>query len=732
MASAHAYDAISLKGVASNYYGFYSLKLPVGKVRISFSYTGYSTIVEEFILQKDTVIKVQLNPIVELEEIVVTSHSNIILESQVGAIRMTPIQVKQFPVLGGEIDILKTLQLTPGIKGGVEGTSGMYVRGGGADQNFILIDGVPVYYASHLFGFFSVFNTDAIQNFTMYKGSFPARFGGRLSSVLDIKMKEGNMKEVQGNLSVSLISSSLTLEGPIVLNRSSFIISARRTYIEPFVYIFREITNSESNGGYYFYDINAKVNHKFTEKTRLYFSLYNGFDKLHFSDKSKRDTLTNQFNTASGWGNLAGALRLNHVVNNDLFCNITATMSNYSFFVFYDNFGNNIVKNRLKYESGILDFGGKIDFDYISSPNHYIRFGGSYTRHKFNPGEQKIIAVSLDTSFINEPIFSNELFFYAENEQKVLPQLGLSYGFSLSHYVVNRTSYTIVQPRFSLCYSLSAKLSAKLAVSKMVQNVHLISSSNIQYPTDLWVPVNETIKPANAWNYSAGLTLKIENDYEMSLEGYYKPMSNLIEYKEGSSFINFNQKWEEKVEIGKGVGKGIELFVNKTSGKLTGWVGYTLSYSSRQFPNINLGKSFPDKYDRRHDVSVVATYKLSKSIDMGFVWVYATGNAITLADEKIAGLHGVNSQNPLFFTVDYFSGRNAYRMPSSHRLDVSFNFHKTLKWGVRTLSCGLYNAYNRFNPMFLVWEHGSNAEDKKLMQYSIFPAIPFVNYAIKF
>jgi hypothetical protein len=632
-------------------------------------------------------------------------------------------------MIAGETDVLKALQATPGVKGGVEGSSGMYVRGGGADQNYILIDGVPVYNVSHLLGFLSVFNVEAIQGVTIYKGNFPARYAGRLSSVVDVKMKEGNANRLSGSISAGLVSFAITLEGPIVSGASSFIISARRTYLEPFLYTYKVLSNSNAGGGYYFYDLNGKFNHRFTDRTRLYLSLYNGLDKLHFKDKSDPDTLANYFGTASGWGNTVGALRLNHIVNDRLFCNFTLTASSYTFFSDFSSRQRGL-ESHLNYISSILDVGGRVDFDYVPSPSNHIRTGFSVNQHRFNPGEQNVLTPSLDTTLSNPVSLSQSFYGYAENEQKLGDQLQINYGLGVSYFIAGTANYTHLQPRISGRYYLTESVAVLGSIARMVQHLHFVTSSNIQYPTDVWILANASIKPSMAWIYTAGTSIVPQLGYEVILEAYYKPMQNLLEYKEGASFVSFQKDWSEKFDHGAGEAKGIELCLKKSRGKLTGWAGYTLAYSNLLFPNINNGNIYPHKYDRRHDVNIVTNYNHSERFSAGLLWVYSTGNALTLADERIVGLWGSNYQ--LLSTINYFSGRNAYRMPAVHRLDVSFNFHKKLRVGNRTLSVGLYNAYNKLNPTFLKIEDGNENEESKITQYSFFPVFPFINYTYKF
>jgi outer membrane cobalamin receptor len=753
--SANAFDGITLKGTSSNYYGFYSLKLPEGLIKLTYSYAGYQTIVLEFVLNKDTIINPKLDPITAIDEVVVsTNQRNIAKNNQMGLIEMTAIQTKKLPVFLGESDILKTIQLLPGVKGGTEGTSGIYVRGGGPDQNLILLDGVPVYNANHLFGFFSVFNSDAIQSFSLLKGGFPARYGGRLSSVLDIKMKEGNNKKFGGEVSIGLISSKLTLEGPIKNENTSFIISARRTYIDVIPYLVLKSMNSPSIGGYYFYDVNAKINHKFSNRSRLYYSLYNGLDKFYFDYNNTYENETTTGETGSGWGNTIHALRWNYIINDQLFCNSTATYSNYNFFVrFYNKIetenGDNIIS--YEYTSGITDITGKVDFDYIPNPNNYIKFGTNYTSHVFNPGVNALelkdnnTTSNIDTSFGNSQILAHEVALYAEDDINITSKLKVNIGIHYSLFNVKNKSYHSFQPRISTRYLINENLSAKASVVHMQQYIHLLTSSNIGLPTDLWVPTTNKLKPMNAWQSSIGMAYNLNSKYEFSIEAYYKPMLNLIEYKEGASFLSQGNDWENKVETGKGWAKGIELLINKTSGKTTGWIGYTLSQTTRQFSQISEGKEFPYKYDRRHDIGIAITHKPSEKFDFGIVWVYGTGTATTLAEEKYPSKNMLNSNSQFYESIgmiEYFSKRNSYRMPAYHRLDIGFNFIKKIKWGSRTWSFGAYNAYNHQNPFFLFFSDnkneglnfmGSSSGDQMyLKQISVFPIIPYVKYAIKF
>lgn len=736
--SANIYDAGSLKGTISNYYGFYSLTLPEGPVKITFSYVGYNPVTIGLDLSKDTVVNPKLNPQFELKEVIIRSdRNNNVLNNQMGKIEMSAMQTKNLPVFLGEPDIMKTIQLLPGIKGGTECSSGTYVRGGGPDQNLILLDGVPVYNVNHLFGFFSVFNSDAIQSFSVMKGGFPSRYGGRLSSVIDIKMKEGNNKKFQGEALIGLVTAKLTLEGPLFNENTSFIITGRRTYLDFVSKIYKifqdtaTMTQDERIPGYHFYDLNAKINHQFNNRNRLYYSIYTGQDKYSNETEYQQGSKTSLMSLS--WWNFTNALRWNCVINDNLFSNVTLTYSKYNSYILQEDV------SYFKYSSGINDWGGKIDFDYIPLPEHFVKFGSSFIYHIYNPGieayrDNESVG---DTVIGDREINGHEYHFYAEDDFKITKRLKINAGIHFSGFSVREKNYYSVEPRISARYLLTPDLSLKASVVKMNQYIHLLTTSNIGLPTDIWVPATDHIQPQKSWQYSVGAAYNFNDKYEISLEGYYKPMRNLIEYKEGVSYFSIKKDWENKVSSGAGWAKGIELLINKNAGKITGWIGYTLAFTDRQFEDINFGQKYPYKYDRRHDVSIALTYKKSEKFDFGITWIYGTGYAITLPEKRYAQFTG-----PTYFytgqrvdpvnvgTIDYIRGRNSYRMPAYHRLDIGFNFHKQKRWGLRTISFGLYNVYNRLNPFYL--DFADRTGGRKVIQQSLFPVIPFISYSIKF
>ncbi len=738
---ANVYVKGTTLGTLSNPYGFYSLTLPSGKYEISFSFVGYETISKEIDLTHDQAINISLDQNLQLGEVTVVGDKieNTVESSQLGAVNLSTKTIKSIPALLGEVDIIKAIQLLPGIQSGTEGSSGLYVRGGGPDQNLILLDGIPVYNVNHLFGFFSVFNADAINSVQLIKGGFPARYGGRLSSVIDIRMKEGNNDKIHGSGSIGLIATKLTLEGPIIKDNMSFVISGRRTYIDvlaaPFIAAQPKERGEKFSGGYYFYDLNTKLNYKFSERNRLYLSAYMGNDKAYANDKYDYGNNYSEDKFKLRWGNIISALRWNCLITNKLFLNTTLSYSRYKFLTAiyskYINDNNNEIYN-FEYNSGIDDYAAKLELDFMPNPNHYIRFGANNTYHIFNPGVNVFnlnsdLEENIDTVIGNHKIYANEVFAYLEDEI-TWNKLKINLGIHASGFYVKNKFYSNIEPRISARYLINNRWSVKAAYSQMNQYIHLLTNSNVGLPTDLWLPVTDTIKPQNSVQYALGTVISIGPHIDFSLEGYYKEMNNLIEYKEGATYLQANEDWQKKVEIGKGYSYGAEVLLRKKIGNTTGWIGYTLSWTNRQFDNISFGEEFPAKYDRRHDISVVVSHKFSERFDIGCSWVYGSGYATTLAHEKYPSAMEYGGD------IEYFGKRNDYRLPSYHRFDIGFNFHKQKKWGKRTWSFGAYNVYNRKNPFFLYFDNDYNYNNntKVLRQVSLFPIIPYVSYQFNF
>lgn len=784
--SSSIFESNFKKGTVSNAYGFYSLTVPKGLVDVHYSYVGFAVQIRVFKLSKDTVINIKMLESTILKEITVVGNRKElgVQGSQMSAIDVPISQIKSVPALFGETDIIKALQLLPGVKSS-EGSAGLYVRGGGPDENLLLLDGVPVYNVNHMFGFFSVFNADAVKNVTLYKGSFPARFGGRLSSVVDIRMNDGSETGYHGNVTVGLISSKINIEGPIIKEKTSFNFSARRTYADILAQPLIKATLGQEDGmqkttaGYYFYDLNAKISHKFSDNDRLYLSAYMGDDVIYANIKQGSANLDSikqesRLKMDWDWGNIITALRWNHLITNKLFMNTTASYTRYRFLLSVGNETNTLNTSSnpsntsesitLGYRSGIKDFSGKIDFDYSPNPNHDIKFGTNYTNHTFRPGvtvaQISTNAQTMDTTIGDNDVYSHETMAYFEDNISLGYSLKANVGLHYSNFYVQKKFYQSLQPRLGLRVLINDKLSLKAGYASMNQYIHLLSNSNISLPTDLWVPVTKRIEPMKSHQYSIGTFYNLLNIFDLSLEGYYKSMDNLIEYKDGASFFGSSTGWEDKVSMGRGWAYGIEFLAQKSVGKTTGWVGYTWSKAERLFDRpgeeLNNGNVFPAKYDRRHDLSIVVSHKFSQKFDLAATWVYSTGSAGTLALQEYAGTeipqtggsYSFNPEmpkvdgdviNPFFTTpLPYVSSRNNYRYEPYHRFDVGMNFHKKLKHGKRTWNISVYNAYNQLNPFLTTVDtsgvviNGQYVEKKVLKQISIFPIIPSVSYTYKF
>jgi len=740
--AANVIDLKGLDGNTTNTYGFYSLTLPSDSVYLSFSYIGYQTKVIPIFLDKDLTINVKLSSEATINEIEVVAErfGRIEEETQMSRIDVPIEQIKRLPALLGEVDVLKTLQLLPGVQSGGEGQTGLYVRGGSPDQNLVLLDGVPIYNVSHVLGIFSVFNADAIKNVTLTKGGFPARYGGRLSSVLEINMKEGNTKEFHGEGSIGLISSKLTLEGPIKKDQTSFIVSARRTYADlvfkPIIKQAAEEDGASISPKLYFYDLNAKLQHKVNDKHRIFLSMYSGADV--FGNTYKEDNIEEE--GGIDWGNIIGALRWNYQISNKLFLNTTMTYSNYEvdiFAGFEDKSSANQEKFSARYISGIEDWTGKLDFDYIPSPNHYIRFGGSATNHTYRPGALSWKLESgqeaLDTIIGSQKSVSTELDLYVEDDMK-FGAFKANVGVHFSGFKVDDEFYTSIQPRLGMRYLFANDIALKGAFTTMAQYVNLLTSEALSLPTDLWVPSTGKIKPQTSWQAALGVAKTLDDKYEVSVEGFYKEMKNVVSYKEGASFFTgFGSDWQEKVTQGDGEAYGLEFFVQKKKGKTTGWFGYTLSWNNRTFPEINGGETFPFRYDRRHDLSVVVSHQLSKRISFSGAWVFGTGNAVSLPTARYStGVDSWGGQDE----VEVLGDKNAYRMSNYHRLDFSVEFLKQKKRYERKWIISVYNAYWNKNPYYLTSTTQFNSETgeskRVLKEISILPIIPSVSYAFKF
>ena len=727
-------------GVQSNAYGFYSLTLPEGKHRIKISALGFSAIDSVITFNQNLRVDFNVGQGIALKEVVVNAEAKkrISEESQMSVINIPVQQIKDIPALMGEKDVLKVIQLMPGVQKGSEGSSGIYVRGGGPDQNLIILDDANVYNAYHLFGFFSLFNGDALKSVELVKGGFPASYGGRLSSVINMQMKEGNQEEFHGEAGIGLISSRLVLEGPLKKKKSSFLISARRTYVDALIYPFLP---PEQKGGYFFYDLNAKLNYTLTDKDRLYLSGYFGKDKFYFNSNNDGFKLKGNLN----WGNATGTLRWNHIYSGKLFSNTSAIFTNYQLGIgSREEFDSTYFD--LQFGSAIRDYTIKHDFDFYPNSKHHIRFGGLTIFHRFKPSAVVVKSSdALSAGISVNSIYTMESGLYVEDDWKISGRLKANIGLRVSHYVANKTSFTNPEPRVSARYSITEKSAVKASYALMNQYLHLLSSTGVSLPTDLWVPATRNLRPMQSQQWALGWAQELPKGINLTIEGYYKNMRDISFYKEGASFLLIDNpegaqgiNWEKNITQGKGWSYGSEFFLQKEKGKWSGWIGYTLSWTYVQFDSINFGKKFFPRYDRRHDISIVNIYKFNDRIKLSCTWVYGTGNAITLpvaqydaAPHNPAQIDNYSQYNFIGFRNDY-GEKNSFRMAPYHRLDVGIQFTKVKKRYTRTFELSFYNAYNRWNPFFYYIEKGVTATQNKLMQVTLFPILPSVSWSWKF
>lgn len=735
------------KGVSANQYGFYSITLKKGNYKALVSFVGYQTKEIDIVLNSNLQNNILLglsNVAINNVTVVSRKRDNNIKTAQMGKMELNINTAKAIPAFMGEVDILKTLQLMPGIRNAGEGNAGFYVRGGGADQNLILLDDAVVYNTGHLFGFFSIFNSDAIKNVTLIKGGMPAQYGGRLSSVVDVAMKEGNTNKTQVDIGIGLIASRFSIQGPLKKNKASYMISARRTYADALVKPFIKKTSDYYGSGYFFYDLNAKMNYEFSEKDHLYLSGYFGRDKFNFNN-SKRS-----FQTEIPWGNSTATLRWNHIFNKKLFANTTLVYNDYQFAL---NGRQNDFNINLS--SGIRDLNAKTDFDYYASPEHKIKFGVQYTFHTFLPnvlsGNQDSVVFTPQNATKK---YANEYAAYIQDDWEINSKLKLNIGLRYSRFqqvgrytkyirdvngnildsVVYGKGQTVqvyggFEPRATLRYELNETSSLKVAVTHNLQYIHLVTNAGTTLPTDLWVPSTSIVQPQVSWQYAMGYFKNFKDGmFETSVEAYYKTMDHQIEYREG--YTPSLKDPEEEFVFGKGWSYGAEFFVNKVKGRLTGWVGYTLSWTMRKFKDLNDGMQYPSRNDRRHDLSIVANYELNKKWKLGSVFVYGTGAAISVP-ERFYFVSGTLTQE--------FSRINAYRMAAYHRLDFAATYIPTHKRNSKFTSnwvFSVYNIYSRMNPYFIYYDQTGSAATGDLKvtakQVSLFPIIPSITWNVKF
>ena len=751
------YDIGSKQGVITNTYGFYSLTLPRGDKILTISFVGYETQQLKINLKRDTTINFLLKTAAELETFEVNAKRQDRIEEQVQMSKITvPIaQIKKIPMLLGEVDVLKALQFLPGVQSGGEGQNALIVRGGSPDQNLVILDGVPIYNVSHLGGLFSVFNGDAIKNVSLTKGGFPARFGGRLSSVLEIDMKDGNMQKFHGEGGIGILTSRLMLEGPILKDKISFMVAARRTYYDVLArpIVKKAFKQEEPNGSFdfnlYFYDLNAKVNWKINEKHRLYLSAFNNGDVFKVDYKLPNPQRPNDYERTKGgidFGNTTGALRWNWLINRKLFANTTVAYTRYEFNTLagYEIKQDTAIENANgKYFSGIKDWSGRFDLDYLPNPKHRVRMGVSNTYHTYSPGafnfKAKIDNFNADTTLGTSNTFAHEPYIYVEDELsygKFKANVGLHYGGIYTEGVW----FGSLQPRVGVSYRLPLDIALKASFASMQQNVNLLTNEGVGLPTDLWTPSTKRIVPQKSWQVAAGAAKTWRDDYEVSIEGYYKDMRNVLSLKEGASFFGVQNNWQDKVTQGDGKAYGLEFFVQKKEGNTTGWVSYTWSKNLRQFDDLNGGLEFPYKYDRRHDFKLIVSHKFTNRLSVNAAWQYGTGNALTLYTNQFRLPNTGQPMNDYYkqtIEVATIGERNTYRMPAYHRLDMSVEWSKKKKHHTRTWVLGCYNVYGRANPFAMFkgtkFDEATQTYLPAYRVLSLIPVpVPSISYNFKF
>ena len=746
-------DTVYRQGTATNAYGFYSLTLPAGPVAIRVSYLGYQATYRALNVTSDTTVSWTLETQDKvLSEVAVTDQRERLADPRMSIITLRSADIAQVPMLLGEPDLMKAVQLLPGVQGGTEGTTGLHVRGGSPDQNLILLDGVPVYNVSHLLGFVSTFNTQAIQKVDLIKGGFPARYGGRLSSVLDIQLKEGNTQQLSGVANVGLIASQLQLEGPLG-NKTSFLVSGRRTWLD----LIRTVPKWFSGSGttYQFYDLTGKINHRFSSRDRLLLSAYSSGDG--FGSSLNRDN-----SYTMRWGNLTTALRWNHVISAKWFTNVTATYSQYRFRVNTTSKSlqedSTTLETESQYLSQIRDVGLNVDVDWSPNPQHAVRMGVHSIYHAFQPNVARFKAIG--DSIVNQNVAINdevlpalEAYAYLEDDIKLTNRWRANVGLHASGFRTADTAYYSLQPRMSTSYLLSNRTSLKASFVTMTQYLHLLSNTSVGIPTDIWVPSTNQVGPQRSWQAALGAEHQLaQNQLEISVEAYYKRMNDVVQFGEFSNFLSESldtdflhdaqRSWQETVVVGQGWSYGAEVLLRKPLGRTTGWLGYTLSWSDRQFDALNRGERFPYKYDRRHNLSLTLHHQFNSRISVGSNWVYMSGYNITLPVASYRS-HSLYSYNPLgvvsdsFTPVDHYTRTNNYRTPAYHRLDASVSFRKEKKHGMRTWNISVYNVYNRRNPFFLYVdtdgaERQSRSGNRRLVQQSLFSIIPSLSYLYEF
>ena len=744
----------NVQGGVTNQAGYYSISVAPGDYKLVVNFMGYKTIEDTIALTKSQTRLFEIEPVaITGQEVVIQGERGAVnvTSGDVGRMELSIKTIKALPALMGEADVIKSIQLLPGVQSGGEGNSGFYVRGSGTDQNLVLLDEATIYNADHLFGFFSIFNADAVKSIELIKSGMPAYYGGRAACILNVYQKEGNLKRFEVDGGLGLIFSHLTVQGPIKKERASFLISARRTYADLIIQPFLKKDNPMKGTDFYFYDINAKFNIIINPRHRLYFGAYYGHDVYGFK------SLSQQTKMSFHWGNAAASFRWNYIIGNRLFLNTSATFSDY-------DFGTDMMIEpySFKLSSGVRDYNLKSELTWIPTPKHNLRFGVQNVLHDCNPGQYKAEA-GIDMDFgmpAVQHLYGNELSIYAHDEYDITPKWKLNMGLRYSNYqqlgpftryVLNELGHVVdsilykpgesivqynrVEPRLSLRWLIDSTTSIKASATLNYQYMHRISVASISLPTDVWMPSTDLLQPQTVFQYTLGVFKNFHhNMFETYVDLYYKQMYNLAEYKDGLDFSVLTINPDQLYVFGKGWSAGAEFFIKKTRGRFTGFIGYTLGFTRRQFDDLNGGKPYWAKYDRRHDISISLSYEIiPNKLSASALWVFQSGNTMTVPLGYYLYMGSV---------VTEYSGRNEYRVNPYHRLDISVDWtiKKTAKFETG-LNFSVYNVYNRQNPFLVFFETSVETGDGDITdfsmqnhayQMSLFPIIPSVMWTFRF
>ena len=736
------------KGIITNGYGFYSITIDAGTYEIIYRYVGFDGIKKTISLNKD----IQLDQLlsestIQLEEVTINAElvEKESKNSQMSLIKITSKSIQDIPALFGEKDALKALQLLPGVQSGSEGNNALYVRGGGPDQNLFILDDATIYNASHIFGFLSIFNGDALKTIDLYKGGFPARFGGRLSSVVNMGMKDGNKEKTHGKIKVGLLSTSGVIEGPINKGKTSYLISARQAHAG-FIVSALSNTPNESNSAY-FYDVNAKINHEFSKTDKIYLSGYFGQDRFTYKETHNQLQEPSSSKSLLSWGNATTTLRWNHQFSQKMFANTALIYSGYHLTSTSENkFGKETATQEFK--SDVQDYGAKFDMDFFPNIDHAIKFGVSATSHTFRPNTFTGKNSADSTSTLSKQTLNSiESAAYIEDDIRLFNRINLNIGFRFSYFKEKTKPYYRPETRIAIGYELPNDLSIKASYAIMNQYIHLLSSSGTGISTDLWVSSTDRIKPQRSEQIAIGAVKDLENYVTISVEGYLKNSTNVISYKDGATFLTVIEdgetkdseieqfSWEDNITTGDATSYGIEFFIKKKkSGKFNGWLGYTLSKTELQFEELNNGEKFLARYDRRHDISLVGIYNLSKNITLSATWVFGTGNRFTLPVRSYRSVNAFGESRG--DNVLQYDKRNNFKTDDFHRLDISLQMKKEKRKSTRTWEFGIYNAYNQKNPFFYYedeeFDNNRGTSEGILKKVSLFPILPSVSYILEF